>query len=524
MIGLHKIIDVKNTLLQKMYEASFFWRLIVTFISGSALSLAQAPTNLWWLIFPCLGFFFITFIHAKKTSQAFWTGFVFAFGYFLFGLYWIGNALLVEGNSYQWAWPLAVVALPLGLSLFTAIYTALALMMSKGQSTLSFLSFCFFLTIAEWARGYTFTGFPWNLYGYVWSDFIEIAQITSVIGPYGLTFLTILWGTSFGYLILSKNQKEFMSTFALIAILFSGLYAFGHFRLNAETNYHEDIAVHLVQPNIAQADKWRSEKFVENFEKHISLSQNIVPQKRNLIIWSETALPPAFLHNPSVNERIQSILNENDILLAGGLDITRNSETGIPEYHNALIGWSRNQNSTRLYSKSHLVPFGEYIPFQQYIPIPTVTQFSGFERGVGNQTITFADAPRFSPLICYEIIFPHQTVDHKTERPDFLLTITNDGWYGRSAGPYQHFDIAKFRAIEQGLPVIRVANTGISGIIDAHGRVITHLNLMEEGFVNHPLPSQLNKITFYAKHGEIPFIITMIALLGFLLLYRKYNF
>ena len=213
-----------------------------------------------------------------------------------------------------------------------------------------------------------------------------------------------------------------------------------------------------------------------------------------------------------MNERINFMLGNNGTLLAGALSSRLDPETQKPDYRNALMSWDKSASAKRLYSKSHLVPFGEYIPFQKYIPIGPVTQFIGFQRGAGATNVKIGNLPSFTPQICYEIIFPHQIVNKKQARPDYILTVTNDGWYGDSAGPRQHYQQSRFRAIEQGLPVVRSANTGISGIIDAHGRNIKTLPLLEEGAIENALPVKIAP-TLYSQFGDKIYLVFSLILL-----------
>jgi apolipoprotein N-acyltransferase len=506
---------LKEIALDTLIKSSLSSRLVLIFLFGAGLSFIQAPYNFWFLIFPCFGFFYFLYAQAQTKRQVFLYGFVFAFGYFTLSLYWIGNALLVEGNNYRWVWPLAVVALPALLSLFTALYLTIAHIVFSKNTWNGFLGTCALLGISEWVRGHAFTGFPWNLYGYSWIDVLPIAQSVSLIGPYGLTLFTIIWGASIGFSLSEASCKNKKIILTLSIFSFIGFYVLGDQRLsNSSEDVHDNISIHIVQPNINQADKWKADELVLNFEKHLQLSILEKNNKKNIIIWPETSLAPSFINNATVNQRIYSIIGVNDVLLAGGLNISRQLDSAAPEYNNALMLWSPKERAKQLYTKSHLVPFGEYIPFQKYIPIPTITSFSGFKKGMGAETIQIDDLPSFSPLICYEIIFPHEVLNKKNDRPDYILTITNDGWYGDSAGPYQHFSQARFRAIEQGLPVVRAANTGISGIIDPYGHVTRKTKLLESSSITSPLPRGLKKATGYSAYQDLLFFIIFALFFG----------
>ncbi|HPF78631.1 MAG TPA: apolipoprotein N-acyltransferase [Alphaproteobacteria bacterium] len=502
-----------------LWGANFFLRLTLALLAGIGLSFMQAPHDMWFLMFPCLGLFYFLYAAAKNKKQVFATAFIFAIGYFVTGLNWIGNALLVEGNDYKWVWPLAVIALPTLLSLFTALYVTIAHILFPKNTPAGFLGFCVLLTISEYVRGYVFTGFPWNLYGYGWSSVLPMLQSLSLFGPYGLTFLTVIWGASLGYLACQSKSKIAVTSFVILSMI--TIYEFGVFRLvKASKEAVKGVLIEIVQPNIAQAEKWKSENIGTNFDKHIKLSAAYMNGEKNIYIWPETAMPPALLNMPAARERIATFLNNDGLLLTGALKVEENPTA----YYNALIAWKNSDPPKHLYSKSHLVPFGEYIPFQKFIPIKAISGFSGFTKGKGPQTIEVEGYPSFSPLICYEVIFPNHAVNKSQPRPDYILTITNDAWYGDSPGPYQHFQHAKYRAIEQGIPVIRSANTGISGLADAYGRVISKINLMEEGSVVVPLPLKTPEKTYYSVHGDRLFIGTVLLCLLLALALRKKRF
>jgi apolipoprotein N-acyltransferase len=500
-------------------KAPFFLHLFLAGLCGIGLSFIQAPYNLWYLIFPCFSVFYFIYALSHTKAQAFFLGFIFSLGYFVTGLNWIGNALLVEGNEYRWVWPLSVIGLPILLSLFTGIYTTLSHMLFKKDTLSGLIGFCALVAMAEFVRGYAFTGFPWNLYGYGWLPVMPVAQSVSVIGPYGLTFLSIIWGATIGYILLGKMDIRLL---AGALVIFALVYGYGFVRLqNAGVKTVEGKAVHIVQPNIPQEEKWLPSMLPANFQKMVDLS--VVPDsdKKTMIVWPETALPPIFQGNMAVSERVRALLDENTFLVGGALSVLRNENTNQTLYQNILFGWEwEDENGVGMYAKSHLVPFGEYIPFQRFIPIKPVARFSGFEKGGGPQTMGIYEYPFFTPLICYEIIFPNLAVNEHMDRPDFILTITNDAWYGDSPGPRQHFAQARFRAIEQGLPVIRSANTGISGIIDPYGRILRKTALMEEAFINADMPAPISK-TIYGYGKDYIFILMIILSLCFSLEIQK---
>ncbi|MEM6812231.1 MAG: apolipoprotein N-acyltransferase [Pseudomonadota bacterium] len=489
--------------------------LLLAPLAGYGLSYSQAPYEYWWLIFPCFSVFYFLYATLKTKKAVFFISFLFSFSYFVGGLNWIGNALLVEGNEYRWVWPLAVIALPILLSLFSASLLAFSAGLTKRRTTTGFLAFCIFLSLSEYLRSIAFTGFPWNLYGYTWLGFLPIAQIANIFGPFMLTFLTIFWGAFLGYFILKPLKSLVVIMIALI--IFSGSFAYGYLRLaTVQDIYFENYTLKIIQPNIAQEDKWKREKLLENFEKHLSLSNTESQNQKQIIIWPETAISDNILISEEIERIGNEILNQDDILLSGVLAAIPDDQK--IQYHNALYKFESDRIPERLYSKNHLVPFGEYIPFQDFIPLKPVVDFTGFEQGGGSITIINEGYPSFSPQICYEIIFPQNMIGNSEPRPDYILTVTNDAWYGDSAGPYQHFAQARMRAIEQGLPIVRSANTGISGIINPYGVILKSLPLLEDGVISAKLPKKLEDTTFYARAGNWTYLLFMFLSVSFFFL------
>lgn len=464
---------------------------------GIVTAFSMAPTSLWPLALLGIAALYALYSRTQSGGQAFAAGFFFALGYFTTGLWWIGNALLVEGNDFRWVWPLTVIGLPALLAFFTGTYLGVARIISCPNKPCGVFIFALLLTFSEWARGHAFTGFPWNLYGYTWADTLPIAQAFFLIGAYGMTLITVTGAALLGNAVLQKDQpwkKRLKGPVSVIA-LFAALYGWGHLRLeNNPTKYNEDAGIVVVQPNIAQTMKWDPQAIQDNFAKITSLSEGAVfqPAKpRSLfIVWPETAISPSIYMRRENMDRMQQMLRayKSDAYLITG--VLRRDDTVEPQtFSNSVAFLNEDMTTLQLYSKTHLVPFGEFIPFQKYIPLKPVASFSGFERGDGATVISRANVPPFSPLICYEVIFPGDvTPKFSNVRPQWIVNVTNDGWYGDSAGPRQHFAQTRLRAIEEGMPVIRSANTGISGIIDSYGRVLARAEFNEEAKVVSLLP------------------------------------
>ena len=500
--------------------------------AGLISALGMAPTFYWPLMIAGLSVFYAVYARTETVRTAALYGFLFAFGYHLLGLWWIGNALLVEGNEFAWVWPLSVIGLPTLLGLFSAVFTALARKFSNPLSLSGFAALVVMLALGEWVRGHLFTGFPWNVYGQNWTSVLPILQAVSVIGMYGLSLLTLFWFCAPGFLFVSRlsgRRKAILG--AVVAVSFLAVYGFGALRLNANpTQYSPDTSVRVVQPNVTQALKWKPDMLWDHFQSLISLSQpypnsSTGKDHKTYIIWPETSVPPALLNRPELHTTIQDTLTAfpHDTYLMLGTLRFEMDESEKRRYYNSLFVIDKNDDVVAHYDKSHLVPFGEYIPFQNLLPLTPVTQFNGFAHGPGSQTITLPNRDKFTPLICYEIIFPFMAKGG-AERSDFIVTITNDGWYGESAGPYQHFNQAIIRATEQGIPVVRAANTGVSGVIDAYGRIVTKTSLVQKTAQTTPLPLPSGKITLYSKTDDWIFLVfVFISIIALFLIHKNEN-
>ena len=461
---------------------------LLCFVTGALASLAMAPNHYWPLLFMGLSALYFCCADTKKPITALLYSYLWGFGYFVFGLSWIGNALLVEGNDYAWAWPLAVAGLPVILAPFIALPCWLARKYTDLKTLKGFAAFIVFMSVCEILRGHIFTGFPWNLFGYSWGDSLEISQGASIATIYGLSFLTIFWSSSAGF--LAKNYRNIYLSLPIAALAIASLaaiYTYGSIRLaNAPTHYHDTVQVRIIQPNIEQAEKWDRRKMAQHFFKMVRMSY---PKKTDskdittLIVWPETAISYVFLQDKTAMNILKQALQSYPgptYLATGAL---QRDEGG--NYHNSLLVFDKNAAIIQAYNKHHLVPFGEYIPFQDWIPLEPITRFTGFEIGKKPSLMPIFNDFSILPLICYEAVFPHLSFGHT---PGAIINITNDAWYGDSFGPHQHLLQARFRAIETASPLIRVANTGTSIMTDSLGRTILQTSLFEEAILTQKLP------------------------------------
>jgi apolipoprotein N-acyltransferase len=479
-------------------EKSIGWRRnTIAFLLGICATLSLAPFFIFPLIIPAYGGLFLLVSNAQNKKRAFADGWWWGWGFFISGLYWFCVALLVDADKFAWAIPLCL----LGLNAIIALYPALACLIFylltnyKLQTTNYFkcLAFTTIWLITEYARGHLFSGFPWNLAGYAFG-FSDISlQLASVFGAYGLTFFAVLLGASF----TTIRSNKFFTT-SIWALFFASL-LWGNYRLGNAKEGEKTVAVlRLVQGNVAQSTKWDPLLKMRGIQEYISLTQSAGLEKITHVIWPESAMPEILRSHSQMTESLGKSMSYNTKLITGALRAEGNG-AGFQVF-NSMVMIDSSGAIIGNYDKHALVPFGEFFPLRFLIPksLELPVGDKDFSRGAGAQTLHFAGLPSISPLICYEVIFPESVVDHKN-RPELLLNITNDAWFGMSTGPHQHFEMARMRAVEQGLPLVRVANTGITAYIDEYGRVQQQLPLGTKGFFDVELrKSSLNE-TFYTK-------------------------
>ena len=380
-----------------------------------------------------------------------------------------------------------------------------------------------FWEVAEYLRGHILTGFPWNLLAHIWAFDAAPMQFASVVGVYGLSVLTALFATLPATVIAGKRGRLAALAGVLIAVV---LWGGGALRLSmvgpVQTDKIAQIdpnvpVVQIVQPNIAQRDKWRPDLQRQHFTKLIDMSRRpagMDPAQKRIVIWPETAATFFVEDQPVARSQMADVLGPDDILITGA-PRTYPRDTDEYKVWNAVQVVDSSGEIVASFDKFHLVPFGEYVPFRSILPFPKLTAGrTDFSAGPGPKTLEVPGIPSFSPLICYEVIFPGAVVDD-ANRPEWLLNVTNDGWFGKSAGPYQHLAAARFRSVEEGLPLIRAAYTGVSIMYDPYGRKLAELPLSTSNILVHPLLSNQNHTTVYSLWRDILFygIVAFLAVL-----------
>jgi len=437
-------------------------------------------------------------------------GWAYGFGIFFVGLHWIGYPFFVNAEAHAWLMPFAIVMMPSGLALFFAVAAGLyARYAPSGPRRVFLFAVCF--AGVEWLRGHIFTGFPWNIPGYGWGASDAILQSASLFGVYGLSFFTLLLGASL--VLLAPRERAFWLPAAATG-LFLLLWIGGTLRLV----YADDATVPGVQLRIVQPSTPQSEKYVQryvsrNWQRLIDLTAAPADIEPTHIIWPEAAPPFLLARDEGALREIAGLLGDGRVLLTGAVRTVEGN--GTRDAYNSFYVIGDGGRILETYDKFHLVPFGEYLPFERTLNSWGITQIgggvSGFSEGPGPQTLEVPGAPPVSPLICYEVVFPGAVT--AGTRPAWFVNITDDSWFGPNAGPSQHLLIARVRAIEEGLPIARAANAGISVIMDGYGRIRERLELDERDYLDGPLPVALS-VTPYAALGELPFLSFLIVSLG----------
>jgi apolipoprotein N-acyltransferase len=498
-------------------------RAAIALIAGAFSSLAMAPFNAWPILF-------LTFPVAvwqidgagagrwRGVPGAAMTGWWFGLGYFVPGLYWIGYAFLVDASTFAWLMPFAVLGLPAYLALFMALGFALArLFWTRDASRVIALAAS--LTMSEWLRGHALTGFPWNTLGYALTEPLALAQTASLIGLWGLTFLAVAIFASPAVLIdsTSRGRKPWIAP-ALALVVLLAMAVFGGVRLSRQPTVMLNTKLRIMQPNLEQDARFNYSAKAEVMKKYLTLSDRASgPQSTgvrdvNILIWPESAFPFFLTREADAMAQIADLLPKGTVLVTGSVrapDVPPG--TRIRRAYNSIYVIDHDGNVLSVYDKLHLVPFGEFLPFQDWLEKIGLEQLTkvqgGFIPGTHRRSMDVPNAPRMLPLICYEAVFPGDVVE-RNDRPGWIVNLTNDGWFGISTGPYQHLQQARLRAIEQGLPLVRAANTGISAVIDPLGRVVARLGLGLEGVLDSNLPAAIPP-TPYARAGDLPALIVL---------------
>ncbi|MDX2308578.1 MAG: apolipoprotein N-acyltransferase [Hyphomicrobium sp.] len=553
MTTLRAVQDLPATFRAEVQTASGYRRVAWALGTGAASVLAMAPFFLWPVLFVTLPvwIWLATAPHPDREAtsadwRAFRDGWWFGFGYFFAGLFWIGEAFFVEAEIFGWLMPFAVTLLPA----VVAVYFGLASVLIRKlwhPGLPGVLTAAVIIALIEWLRAILLTGFPWNTLGYALTGGEILMQSAAIFGIFGLTLWTVLIFA--GPLVLlaggqkSQSPSDSLATAAAVSVLpllTSALY--GAVVLSESAPAADPpIDVRVVQPSVPQRDKWMGEKQREIFESHEALSRQNAKGEIDdlagieLLVWPEAAMPFRPLDEPAALERIANLLPDGTHMAAGILRVetvragpselsSRETAVGsstpppdapaLRRAFNSLAVFDADGRPVAIYDKIHLVPFGEYLPFQETLEalgLQSLTrQRGGFSSGPEPRPlIDVQGLPKFVGLICYEAIFPNEVVEGP-ERPALLVNVTNDGWFGNTTGPRQHLHQTRVRAVEQGLPVIRAGNNGISAAFDGRGRIVGKLDLNQRGSFDVRLPAALAPPPF-AVWGQMIFLTNLLV-------------
>jgi apolipoprotein N-acyltransferase len=516
---------------QRVILAEGWTRRLIAFAGGAAGALALAP----------IGFFPAFFVPmtlavwlldgagsdslAASLRRAFGAGWWLGFGYFVAGLWWLGAAFLVEADRFAWALPLGVLGLPAVLAIFTGFgFVAARLLWSSGPTRIFALSAG--LSASEWLRGFVLTGFPWNDFGMALGANLVLAQSASLWGLYGLTLIAVAIFAAPALLaaprVLPCSVRRLLYG---VAAVWVGLALFGVARLSAASTDVKGVKIRIVQPNVPLED-FRADRRDQLLDHYLDLSDRATsPQTSGLgdvthLFWPESSFPFILARDGAALSQLGARL-QNAILFTGAA--RAEGEGRSTQYFNAIevIAGGVVKES---YDKRHLVPFGEYLPFSGLLGRLGISQFvaipGGFASGQASRVLTAPGIPPILPMVCYESIFPNEIaarINTLSVRPGALLNVTNDSWFGDTPGPFQHFSQARLRTIEQGLPMIRAANTGVSALLDPYGRTVAIAPFGTDAVIDGALPKALPPTLFSRFPLGGPLILFGLALIGALI-------
>jgi apolipoprotein N-acyltransferase len=464
--------------------------------AGVVLATGQAPLGWVWAAFPALCLLIHAVARAEGRAASVWAAWAGGAAYFCATLGWIVSPFFVDPVRHGWMAPFALLGMAFGMALFWALAGWIA-----SYSRHRALAFVTALGVAELARGYVLTGFPWALVGHMWID-TPIAQLAAFVGPSGLTLLTLL--------VAAVPALTYRWAGPIVAVAAIVAFGVGIARLDLAPGPPRDVSLRLVQPNAEQHLKWDPEQARVIFDRQLALTA--AEPVADLTIWPETAVPYLLDRSPEVGQMIARAAGGRPVIVGmQRVDGTQGWNTL------ALIG--ADGAVAQHYDKWHLVPFGEYIPFgdlaYDWFGLQAFASQMGasYAAGAGPAVMNLgADIGTIIPLICYEAVFP-QDVNAAPDGADWILQITNDAWFGTLTGPWQHAAQARFRAIEQGLPLVRVANTGITAVYDARGRMLQSLPFGTAGALDvAQIPGALPPPP-YARYGEIPVLLLLAGLI-----------
>jgi apolipoprotein N-acyltransferase len=500
-------------------------RAVVAFLLGLCAVAALPPVHAIPLLIPAFAGLVLMLDGARRVWRAFWLGWWFGLGYFVGGLYWLAWPLTLDLARFGWLIPFAVFGISGGLAILPGLVAAIVHRARwRGPSRVLLLAAAWLA--AEWARGNLLTGFPWNLIATAWMPVPAALQPAAWIGGYGLGFATVLVAAAPALLVeRALRRRDRALGLGVPAALFAILVAAGAIRLGqAPAGEIAGVRLRIVQGNVEQSLKWVPERRERTFALYLDLTRQAGFERITHAIWPETAIDyrfetdyPAVRIEGERQARLAQAVPRGGALLLGAI---RDADR---RWHNSFHVIGADGRALATYDKHHLVPFGEYVPARPLLRRLGIEQLAhgagDYAAGPGPGSLPVPGAPNVAPVICYEAIFPG-AVTPARDRPGWIVNVTNDAWFGTTSGPYQHLAAARLRAVEEGLPVVRAANTGISAVIDSHGRIVAELGLNRRGTLDSALPLPV-AMTVYNEFGDIiPLLLCTISLM-FAALFRR---
>ena len=497
--------------------------LCLAFVGGAAAALAHPPFGVWPGVF---GFALIVLSLDRANARrpllsALARGWMAGFAYLLVGTWWIAEAFFVDAATHAWQAPLAILFTAGGIGVFWgAAGAAYRLIAPRGVHRL--LVFAAIWSTFEWLRGHVLTGFPWDLPGEAWRAGSAPSQAASLIGAYGMTLLTVAIGSAPAAMADRARSKSAAVALALAAGALAGLWSYGAMRLSRPAPADQALRLRIVQPGLPEEPQWTDAILRARMRRFDRLTGWPAKRTPQVVVWPEGALPYSFedffSYASWTAPALEAALKPGQVLFDGGYRIGPGSNGG-ERYYNSMLVLARTGDGFRalgLYDKYRLVPFGEFLPFPRLFTLLHITSLVqngiSFSPGPRPRPLGIAGLPRMQPLICYEALFPGFTTS-TGGRPMWIVNISDDAWFGRTTGPLQHLNLASYRAIEEGLPMVRATPTGVSAIIDAFGRTRAHLGLGRQGIIDGPLPGVLAP-TLYSRLGDWPFFVLTAAALA----------
>ena len=491
------------------YSISPIFHYVTLYIAGAIATFSNSPFSFLPLI--CgIGFGIYRINFLSSMIKIFLSAWFLGFGWFSFGLYWIGSAFFVADTYHIFLMPMAIILLPSLLAVFWGVACVCAKLVNR-KTKFSILYIIVFLSLFEYLRAQLFTGFPWLMPSMIFSSNIYLIQIFSFVGSFS-TNIIVLTISILPFLLFSnfKGKNALLFTFStpIIILLFCGILR----NNNKSVPENNNQLVTIVQPNIKQKNKWILKNREQHLNKLFKLSikdRDNFKNKNRIIIWPETSFEGSIPSETKLLSIISKniITNNNTTLIIG---LLRTDENKI---FNSLVFLNSNGEIIYNYDKIKLVPFGEYIPFREYLGALTdILAPKDFTSGTLKSNPTIDGFGKIITLICYEILFKSEIVSRISKNTNLLINVTNDAWFGETIGPYQHLALAKIKAVEYGLSLARVANTGISTYVSPYGDIIGKIKLDDEGVKTFNfIPSLEN--TLYKIYGEYIFVVLILILL-----------